>query len=155
MNRLNLMDRVRSLTRDFAKTIFLEIDVIGYLNEGVDRIKQVIPELKGMVSLDTNDQVPTFLPSHYHYLISLYSASRCFGQDERHYQATNFMNEFEQKLNELKTSIENGQTIIIDPITLLPIVVNTLSTDFVVTDNYFETKTGSIDVDKGVGGVTS
>lgn len=155
MKRTDLVLRVRSLTRDLSNAIFREIDIIDYLNEGVNRIKQVVPEMKGLVDLTSSSDEPTLLPVHYHHLLALYSASRCFGQDERHYQASTYMNEFEQKLDEMKASIENGQTVIIDPITKLPVDVGSLGIDFVKTKNYFETKTGIIDVDKGVEGVPS
>ena len=36
-------------------------------------------------------------------------------QDERHYQSTVLMNEFETKLDELKQAIENGDIVITDP----------------------------------------
>ncbi len=155
MNRNDLMLRVRSLTRDLSNAIFREIDIVDYINEGINRMKQVVPELKGMVPLLSNSETPILLPDAYHHLIALYSASRCFGQDERHYQATNFMNEFETKMDELKASIENGQVMIVDPVTNLPVDVGTLGIDFVKTDNYYESKNGLVDEDEGVEGVTS
>lgn len=156
MNRLQLIGRVRSLTRDFSNSIFREADIIDYLNESIQRVKQIIPELDKMVDLLSNTDTPTLLPERYHHLLGLYSSARCFEQDERHYQASNFMNEFETKLDEMKASIESGQVKIIDPLTLLPVVTDSnIGIDFVKTDNYFETKTGTIDVDKGVEGVTS
>ena len=48
------------------------------------------------------------IPEPYQHLLALYSTSRCYSQDEGHYQATNYMNEFEIKLDELKIGIDNG-----------------------------------------------
>ena len=150
MNRLDLIGRVRSLTRDFSNSIFRESDIVDYINEGINRIIQVIPELSGLSELTDNAQSPDLLPKQYHHLLALYSASRCFGQDERHYQASNFMNEFETKLDEMKVSIEEGRIKIIDPQTNQPIN-STYESDYVV-DNYFKT-TKLTDFDDGVEGV--
>lgn len=150
MNRLDLVKRVRSLTRDLSNAIFREIDVVDYINEGIQRMKQVIPELSTMSTLDTNNDIPRLLPSHYHHLLAIYSASRCFGQDERHYQASNFMNEFETKLDGLKSDIENGEIVIVDPTTGEPLTSKYMS-DHVV-DVYFN-KRYSKDHDDGVEGV--
>ena len=150
MNRLDLIGRVRSLTRDFSNSIFRESDIVDYINEGINRIRQVIPELSGLEELTDNTQSPDLLPKQYHHLLALYSASRCFGQDERHYQASNFMNEFETKLDEMKISIEEGRIKIIDPQTNQPIN-STYESDYVV-DNYFKT-TKLTDFDEGVEGV--
>lgn len=150
MNRLDLIRRVRSLTRDFSNAIFRESDIVDYINEGINRIRQVIPELSGLKELTDNSQSPDLLPSQYHHLLALYSASRCFGQDERHYQASNYMNEFETKLDEMKIGIEEGRIKIIDPQTNQPIK-STYEPDY-VTDNYFKTTTLT-DFDEGVEGV--
>ena len=150
MNRLDLIGRVRILTRDFSNSIFRESDIVDYINEGINRIRQVIPELSGLEELTDNTQSPVLLPKQYHHLLALYSASRCFGQDERHYQASNFMNEFETKLDEMKISIEEGRIKIIDPQTNQPIN-STYESDYVV-DNYFKT-TKLTDFDEGVEGV--
>ena len=151
MNRLDLIRRVRSLTRDFSNAIFRELDIVDYINEGINRIRQVIPELSGLAELTDNTQSPDLLPKQYHHLLALYSASRCFSQDERHYQASNFMNEFETKLDEMKISIEEGRIKIIDPKTNQPIE-GTYEPDY-VTDNYFKTK-NLTDFDAGVEGVS-
>lgn len=114
MNRAELISRVRSFTRDFSSSIFREVDVINFINESIDRLKEVVPELSDMNYLTENAHSPLYLPEQYHVLLAIYSASRCFGQDERHYQATTFMNEFETKLEELKDKIEGGDVVIVD-----------------------------------------
>lgn len=114
MNRLQITQRVRALTRDFTNSIFRENDIIDFINEGINRFKQVIPELKNLETLHANTAEPTLIPIQYRHLLALYSASRCFGQDERHYQATTLMNEFEIKLEELNTKIQGGDIVIVD-----------------------------------------
>lgn len=115
MNRLEINRRVRANTRDLSNSIFRESDIIDWINEGIDRIKQLIPEMEGMTYLLESDSIPSYLPSQYHHLLAVYTTSRCFGQDERHYQATTYMNEFEAKLDELKQKIESGDISITDP----------------------------------------
>lgn len=112
MNRLAIASRVRSYTRDFSSSIFRQVDILAYINEAIERCQEVIPQLAAMVSLDSDTDSPILLPSFYHYLLSVYSASRCFAQDERQYQAVQLMNEFETKLDELKSRIENGSLVI-------------------------------------------
>lgn len=114
MKRLELIRRVRSLTRDFSNSIFREQDIIDFLNEGIDRFKQLIPELRGINKLLANQQEVNLIPEEYQHLLAVYATSRCFNQDERHYQATTYMNEFEIKLDELKESIMNGDITITD-----------------------------------------
>lgn len=135
MNRLEMIKRVRSFTRDFSNSIFREQDIIDYLNEGINRIKQLIPEFRDVNSLTENNSVPLLLPEMYHHLIPVYATSRCFGQDERHYQASTFMNEFETKVDELKSAIAEGSIVVIDPETGEPVDV-TYNVDYVV-DTYF------------------
>ena len=114
MNRTQIVQKVRALTRDFSNSIFREQDIIDFMNEGIDRCKQIIPELRTMTHLLTSQQEIKLLPPQYHHLLAVYSTSRCFGQDERHYQASTHMNEFEVKMDELKTAIANGEIVIVD-----------------------------------------
>lgn len=132
---MELVARVRSITRDLSNSIFREIDIVDYINEGIERVRQVIPELVNMKLLTEGGQTPEMLPEQYHHLLAVYSASRCFGQDERHYQASNYMNEFEAKLEELSVAIESGRVVIIDPDTGEPIK-DSYEPDYVV-NNYF------------------
>lgn len=147
MNRGDLVKRVRSLTRDLSSSIFRAIDITDYINEGIDRFRQFVPQLKGMAYLNSDELEPALLPSEYHHLLALYSASRCFGQDERNYQATTFMNEFEAKLDELKVHIEEGSITIADA-TGTPVDVSP-NTDYVVND-YFTRRDYVDDEDEGV-----
>ena len=135
MNRLYLVARVRSLTRDFSNSIFREADIIAFLNEAIERFKQAIPEMRNEVVLENNTSEPVLIPSFYHHVLSVYASARCFSQDERHYQATTLMNEFEVKLEELKSKIESGEITILDPKSGEPITRHN-ETDY-VRDNYF------------------
>jgi hypothetical protein len=147
MKRLDMILRVRSLTRDLSNSIFREEDILMYMDEAIDRFKQVLPELEGMDYLVNRDDEPILLPLKYHSLIPLYSASRCFGQDERHYQATSFMNEFEQKLDEFRMKVEAGEELIKD--SSGNTIERTYPTSYVV-DNYFESNTPEDEEDEVV-----
>ena len=106
-------DYARQLLRDVNRTIFQEVEINRAINEGIDRCRQV-KELKPMKKLTAPDEEPTYLPEEYHHLLALFSASRCFFQDEQMQQSVMLMNEFENKMFELKTAIENGDVIITD-----------------------------------------
>lgn len=136
MKRSELIRGVRSITRDFSNSIFREQDIIDYINEGINRFKQVIPIFKSVPKLLDQSQEPLPIPEEYHHLLSIYSASRCFMQDERHYQSTVLMNEFEVKLDELKQAIENGDIVITDPETGEEIV-STNEVDYVDLEPYW------------------
>ena len=137
MKRLQLIQRVRAMTRDFSNSIFREQDIIDFLNESINRFIQVISELGSIPSLLSKDQEVSLIPEAYQHLLAVYSTSRCFGQDERHYQATTLMNEFEVKLEEFKQAIVNGDVTILDPVTGLPIEVGMNSIDYVDMKPYW------------------
>ena len=147
MKRLELISRVRTLTRDFSNSIFREQDIIDFINEGINRFKQVMPVFKITPKLLVAEQEPKPIPEEYQHLLAVYSASRCFGQDERHYQATTLMNEFEAKLYELKQGFENGDIEIIDPITGLPMNIDNVI-DYVDLKAYWGSK--ETDLEEGV-----
>ena len=46
MNRQQIVARVRSLTRDLSNSIFREVDVVDYINEAIDRVMQIIPQMQ-------------------------------------------------------------------------------------------------------------
>ena len=114
MKLLELIRRVRTNTRDLTNSIFREQDIIDFINEGIERFQQIIPEFKGMTKLIDKNETVKLIPEEYHHLLAVYSTSRCFAQDERHYQATTLMNEFEIKLDKLKEDIDNGIIEIVD-----------------------------------------
>lgn len=112
LNEIN--NRTRQHLRDTNKTIFEELNVINGINEGIDRVRS-IKALSNMSHLLSPDQEVDYLPDEYHYLLAIFSASRCFFQDEQMQQAVSLMNEFETKLFELKTGVENGEIEVKDP----------------------------------------
>lgn len=114
MTLLELVMKVRRYTRDTEGSLFTEVDVKDFCNEGINRIRK-ISELKNMKELENNHDIPILLPEQYHHLISIYGASRCFTQDEQNTLGQMFMNEFESKLIELEREIKNGSIIITDP----------------------------------------
>ena len=114
MNRVELIRRVRSLTRDITNSVFREQDIIDFLNEGIDRFVQSMIEFESMEYLNSQSAIPYLIPRQYQHLLSVYATARCFGQDEQLNQATTFMNEFEFKLGELKEKIESGLITIVD-----------------------------------------
>lgn len=149
MTRLKLILRVRSLTRDFSNLIFREADIIDFLDEGIDRFKQVIPELSGLTYLTATTSEPSLIPVSYQHLLAVYASARCFSQDERHYQATTLMNEFEIKLEELQGKIQSGEITIVDG-TGTAVVVD-IETDYVDLDPYWnESSSTLVDLDEGV-----
>ena len=150
MNRGDLIRRVRAYTRDLSSSIFRNVDIVDFINEGGERIKSRVPQLVSMQDLLSDDQIPTPLPNQFHALLAVYSASRCFGQDERHYQSSTLMNEFETKLEEMIGAINNGEVIITDG-SGNPIVTNN-PIDY-VTVEYFASNYGDDDIDPGVEGV--
>lgn len=145
MNKGDLTQRVRSNVNDTKGSVFKEDDILSYLNEGIDRIKQVINELSSIEYLVDREDKPLPLPEPYHHLLAVYATSRCFAQDERHYQSTTLMNEFEYKVAELYTSIINGDLVIVDEYG--DEMYSSSKPEYVI-DNYFNRK--NYDKDEGV-----
>ena len=129
-----LIDRVHNYTNDTTGTLFPSTMVKGFINEAIDRLKQ-IKELEGMSYLASDTDVPDLLPNYYHYLLSVYGASRCFSQDEQHYQAQTYMDEFSNLKTILELGIKDGSIIITD--NSGEAISNTYEFDYVV-DVYFK-----------------
>lgn len=151
MNLSQLKLRVRSLTRDFTNSIYREQDIIDYINEAINRIKTIMPELAGMTLLYGDNDTPIIFPEQYHHLLAVYCAARLHFQDEDAYQSSTLMNEFEVKMQELVTLVESGKIILVNPTTNQPVTL--LSDVDYVVDNYFFKRDDDIDVDDGVEGV--
>lgn len=113
MNRSDFRAAVRRYTRDSKSTIYIDADLNAWISEAIYRLAS-IEALNSMVVLTDDVTQLGYLPTRYHYLVGLYAAARAFSQDEQHYQATSFMNEFEYKMNELVQEIQNGTVIIVD-----------------------------------------
>lgn len=150
MKLIDLVKRVRSQTRDFNASIFREQDVVDFLNEGIDRCRQSVAALHTMVPLVNVDDAPTLLPSQYHPLLSTYAVARCYAQDEREFKAMAFMNEFENKLEEMRIKIESGEVMVLDA---LGNDLRWFPNGDYVKDNYYFNHSDNVDDDRGVGGV--
>lgn len=108
MNRKQLVERTQAHLRDFQLTAFREIDVIRFINEGIERVTQLIPKFGYIEPLEYDTAIPTHIPPAYHHLLAVYSASRLFAQDDRFYQASTLMNEFELKISGMLDELLGG-----------------------------------------------
>lgn len=113
MTLSDVVNRVRSYTRDTTGTLFSRSDIVDFANEGIDRLKQIVA-LNNMTYLNNDVDEPILLPSQYHYAIAVYSASRCFTQDEQTSLAESFMREFEGLFALLELGIKEGTIKIFD-----------------------------------------
>lgn len=140
-----LVQKVRRYTRDTTGSLFVQQDIVDFINEGLDRTKQVVKHFKNASYLRSNSDEVELIPEQYQHLLSVYSASRCFAQDEQQYQATTYMNEFEAKLNELLQAILSGDIVITDKDGNVVDSDGNLGLDYVV-DIYFAKNGGDTDV---------
>ena len=113
MKLSDLISRVRSYTRDTTGTLFSTSDVKAFINEGVDKFRQ-IKQLEDMNYLENDSDIPKLLPIQYHYSLAMYSASRCFSQDEQHYASQTYMDEFNALFNLIELGIKEGTIVIED-----------------------------------------
>ena len=113
MTLSDLITRVRSYTRDTTGTLFTASDVRDFINEAIDKLRQ-IKELENIKHLSNDSDVIVLLPSQYHYMTAVYSASRCFSQDEQHYQAQTYMDEFMGLFSLVELGIKEGTIFIYD-----------------------------------------
>ena len=134
MNLKDLISRVRQYTRDTTGSLFTQEDIIAFINEGIDRTRRY-KHFKNMTHLENLSDEPKYLPSEYHHLLALYGASRCFTQDEQHYQAEQFMSEFENKVFQLERDIASGVIEIKDANGNA--IIDTSRVDYIL-EEYFE-----------------
>ena len=113
MTLSDLITRVRSYTRDTTGTLFTASDVKDFINEAIDKLRQ-IKELENIKHLSNDSDVIVLLPSQYHYMTAVYGASRCFSQDEQHYQAQTYMDEFMGLFSLVELGIKEGTISIYD-----------------------------------------
>lgn len=113
MDRKALVRRVKTNLRDQQLTAFTEVDIIDFINEGIDRVMEVIPQFD-IQYLEYDTAIPNPIPRQYQHLLAIYSTARCFAQDERAYQSTTFMNEFEIKLSQMNDDLLSGDLIALD-----------------------------------------
>ena len=120
---------------------------MNFLNEGVDRFS-TIPELKDITYLVNDEDVVNYLPTNQHYLLAVFASARCFEIDERFFQGTQKMNEFESKLEDLEIAIKGGEVSIVDEAG--DVIQGDILIDY-VSDVYH--KKNYVDLDDGVEGV--
>lgn len=113
MTLTKLLAKVRRNLNDQDGNIFKQIDIEDYINESIDRFRSEVYFVDEDYLLTGEDE-PVYIPKQYQHLIALYATARLFAQDERHYQASTFMNEYEVKFEEMIQSIESGQITITD-----------------------------------------
>lgn len=147
MNLLDLVSKTRKYVRDLDGNIFQREDIIEFLNEGVDRFS-TIPELKDITYLVNDEDVVNYLPTNQHYLLAVFASARCFEIDERFFQGTQKMNEFESKLEDLEIAIKGGEVSIVDEAG--DVIQGDILIDY-VSDVYH--KKNYVDLDDGVEGV--
>jgi len=114
MTRLELIVRAGRRLRDTAHTHYTIHLLEDAINRGIDRIKQEIPILRGMVELQVDGDIPILLPEYYHEILSIYAQKDALEMDERLYESRIANNEFELKLASLKGDIESGEIVIVD-----------------------------------------
>lgn len=113
MNLQKLRQMVHVYTRDTNSFVFTESVIDMYINEAIDKFRQ-IPIFKGMSYLEDSTDEVNILPIQWQFLIPLYASSRCFEFDERFYEAVEKRNEFESLLSDLMSEIEAGNLILQD-----------------------------------------
>ena len=112
MELTTLRTRTRRYVRDTAAKRFSTEEIDAYLNEGVDRLRSY-SVFANMPYLNVVDPI-TYLPEQYHYILTLYAASRCFGVDNDFYQEQQKRNEFENAFADLVVRIESGDISILN-----------------------------------------
>jgi hypothetical protein len=147
MDLRNIILNTKRHLNDINSGIFSDDDLKYFINECINRIK-MYPYFIDMVELVANSDEPIILPPHTHNLITFYAASRCFFQDERFYEATNFMNDFEYKLEELVQKVESGDIVLRDA-EGAAIDISSFYVEDYVQDDYFAPNY-NIEDDEGV-----
>lgn len=113
MKLRDLVYMTRQYCRDNNNYVFTDTQIKLFLNQAIDRIKQY-KVFKGMKHLELDEDEPLLLPEEYHYMLALFSASRCYDIDERFYEGVEKRNEFESLLEELISEIQSGNLEITD-----------------------------------------
>lgn len=129
-----LIHQSRLFTRDTFSNVFQETDIITFINQGISRVRQYKP-FRTMPYLTVKTESPGILPEPYHYLLSLYAASRLFDMDERFSEGTEKRNEFEYYFTDLIGEIQAGNVELMDAEG--NVIDDTTNAVDYVTDTYF------------------
>jgi hypothetical protein len=129
-----LIHQTRLFTRDTFSNVFLEADIVTFINQGISRVRQYKP-FRTMPYLSAKGESPVILPEPYHYLLPLFAAARLFDMDERFSEGTEKRNEFEYYFADLIGEIQAGNVELTDGTgTAIDDTTNVI--DY-VTDTYF------------------
>lgn len=148
VNLTQLIAKTRAYARDNNSFMFKDSLIKDFINEGIDRLAQY-KVFENMPYLDKGEDIVSYLPRPYHYLLALFASARCYDTDERFYEGTEKRNEFEYYFDNLIADIEMGNVVIKDKDGKE--VLNTTTCTDVVTDDYFNVVVG--DIDDGVDGI--
>jgi len=108
------MIQVGRRLRDTSQSLYSKELLSDGMDRAVDRIKQEIPILRGMLHFADDNTDLILLPEYYHEMVGVYATKDAFGMDERLYEAQLSNNEFEAKLATLKEEIQSGTVTIYD-----------------------------------------
>ena len=113
MTLAKLREMTHIYARDTNSYMFLDSDIDMFINQAIDVIRQY-PIFRNMKYLDDSSDEPDLLPPHYHYMLALFAASRCYDVDERFYEGVEKRNEFESLLDDLIAEVQSGNQVITD-----------------------------------------
>lgn len=145
MTLQELRDMTRAYARDTNSFMFTDAMIDMFINQAIDRLKHEAV-FKGMKRLRDSIDTPILLPEEYHYMLALFSASRCLEFDERFYEGVERRNEFESLFTSLMSEIEAGNLVITDVDG--NVVDNTACYIDYVVDEYFDIHKPDSDVIK-------
>lgn len=109
----DLVRMTRVYCRDNNANMFADTNIIMFINQGIDRLKQY-KIFQNMPYVSNNNNEISYLPEQYHYLLALFASSRCYDTDERFYEGIEKRNEFESAFSDLINEIESGNVVITD-----------------------------------------
>ena len=96
----------RRLLKDSTENVWTNSDITYFINQAIDIIKNTIPEYFTSLQRVTSGNI--IIDEAYELLIVLYSASKCFEQDEQDYKSSKLLNEFESRRIEMIDTIKES-----------------------------------------------
>jgi hypothetical protein len=129
-----LVSRTQAYARSKSSGTFSSTIIGEFLTEAIDQLR-AYSTFKNMPYIVLGGAGLSYLPTEYHYILSLYAASRCFDMDERFFEGTQKRNEFESKLQELIARVNMGDILLYDENGIL-VTDKTNVIDYIV-DEYF------------------
>ena len=142
----DLIYMTRQYCRDTNSYVFSDTQIKLFLNQGIHRLRQYKAFI-GMKELVNLADVPNILPEQYHYMLALFSASRCYDIDERFYEGVEKRNEFESLLDDLIAEIQSGNLLLTDVDedgNVVPVEDGTNYIEY-IKDEYFKPRDSELD----------